>query len=71
MEDRGIYLFDTKEDAISLIYRIMNEDPVVREEKEEAQRVLFEKEYTMEKFVPRYMEILEKILRADGENRNT
>ncbi len=71
MEDRGIYLFDTKEDAISLIYRIMNEDPVVREEKEEAQRVLFEKEYAMEKFVPRYMEILEKILRADGENRNT
>lgn len=66
MEDRGIYLFDTEEEAVSKIRKIMNEDTVVRKEKEAAQRVLFEREYTMETFYDRYMEILKKIC---GERR--
>lgn len=60
-EEQGIYLFDTEEEAITLIRNRMNEDPDVRKEKEAAQRVLFEKEYSMRRFCERYMDILEKI----------
>ena len=62
-EDCGIFTFETEEEAEAVIRKLMEErdaDSAVAQ-REEKQRVLFEQEYSMEKFYARYKELLEQM----------
>lgn len=62
MEERGIYLFGTDEEAVSAIKKVMNETPEVTSKKEAAQVKLFEEKYTMDRFYTAYKDLLRRVL---------
>ena len=64
MEDRGIYTFGSEDEAVRAVQFIRSEDPAVKSEKEAAMRVLFEQEYSMEKFYGNYKKLLGRIGKA-------
>ncbi len=64
MEDRGIYTFGSEDEAVRAVQFIKNEDPAVKREKEAAMKVLFEQEYSMEKFYGSYKKLLSRIGKA-------
>lgn len=62
MEDCGIYLFDSNDEAAELIKNIMREDPSDKARREASQVEMYKEKYSAEVFYSRYKETLRNII---------
>ena len=62
MENCGIYLFDSDDEAADLIKNIMQEDPSDKARKEASQVKMYKEKYSDEVFYSRYKETLRSII---------